>query len=339
MRNIFAAILMFWATGAQAEGQLNIYNWGNYTSPELIEKFEREFDVEVTITDYDSNDTALAKIRQGGHGFDIVVPSGPYVPLFISEGLLLEARPDQMENFRYLDPRWVDVPFDSGRRYTVPWQWGTVGVSVNRAIYDGDINTSGILFDPPEPLRGRINIVPEMTDVIGLAIHYVGGKACTENPDLLKKVRDTLIAAKPHWQSITYGSLEMLTEGDVAASLNWNGASLRARLKNPNIAYGYPREGFPVWSDNLGILADARNVENARAFMNFIMAPQNAALISNFARYANGILGSEPFMDVVMKTAPEIMIPNELRGAAYVSVACSPDAMRLYSDIWTEVMK
>ena len=78
MRNILAAILMFWATGAQAEGQLNIYNWGNYTSPELIEKFEREFNVEVTITDYDSNDTALAKIRQGGHGFDIVVPLGPY---------------------------------------------------------------------------------------------------------------------------------------------------------------------------------------------------------------------------------------------------------------------
>jgi spermidine/putrescine transport system substrate-binding protein len=339
MKKIFAAILMVWATGAQAEGQLNIYNWGNYTSPELIEKFEREFDVEVTITDYDSNDTALAKIRQGGHGFDIVVPSGPYVPIFISEGLLLEARPDQMENFRHLDPRWVDVPFDPGRRYTVPWQWGTVGISVNRAIYDGDINTSGILFDPPEPLRGRINIVPEMTDVIGLAIRYVGGKACSDSPDLLKKVRDTLIAAKPHWQSITYGSLEMLTEGDVAASLNWNGASLRARLKNPKIAYGYPREGFPVWSDNVGILADARNVENARAFMNFIMAPQNAALISNFARYANGIVGSEQFMDVVMKNAPEIMIPDELRGAAYVSVACSPDAMRFYSEIWTEVMK
>ncbi len=102
----------------------NIYNWGDYTNPELIKKFEQQFDVKVTITDYDSNDTALAKVRAGGHGFDIVVPSANYVPIWVKEGLLLEARPDQMENFKNVDPRWVDVAWDPGRHYTVPWQWG-----------------------------------------------------------------------------------------------------------------------------------------------------------------------------------------------------------------------
>jgi hypothetical protein len=63
----------------------------------------------VTITDYDSNDTALAKVRAGGHGFDIVVPSANYVPIWVKEGLLLEARPDQMENFKNVDERWVNV--------------------------------------------------------------------------------------------------------------------------------------------------------------------------------------------------------------------------------------
>ena len=81
---------------AAAEGELHIFNWGNYTNPELIEKFEKQFDVEVTVTDFDSNDTALAKVRAGGHGFDIVVPSGHVVPVWIEEGLLLETRPDQM---------------------------------------------------------------------------------------------------------------------------------------------------------------------------------------------------------------------------------------------------
>ncbi|HAR52242.1 MAG TPA: putrescine/spermidine ABC transporter substrate-binding protein, partial [Roseovarius nubinhibens] len=66
------------ASPALAEGELNIFNWGNYTSPDLIEKFEKEYDIDVTITDYDSNDTALAKVRAGGHGFDIVVPSATY---------------------------------------------------------------------------------------------------------------------------------------------------------------------------------------------------------------------------------------------------------------------
>ncbi|MGB3312923.1 MAG: extracellular solute-binding protein, partial [Albidovulum sp.] len=94
-------------TAAFAEGELNIYNWGNYTSPEMIAKFEAETGIKVTITDYDSNDTALAKVKAGGHGFDIVVPSGTYVPIWIAEGLLLEAKPNEMENFKNMDPAWV----------------------------------------------------------------------------------------------------------------------------------------------------------------------------------------------------------------------------------------
>ena len=81
---------------AAAEGELNIYNWGNYTSPDLIKKFEQAHNVKVTITDYDSNDTALAKIKAGGHGFDIVVPSASFVPIWVQEGLLLESRPDRV---------------------------------------------------------------------------------------------------------------------------------------------------------------------------------------------------------------------------------------------------
>ena len=110
---------------AHAEGELNIFNWGNYTSPEMIKKFEEKYKVKVTVTDYDSNDTALAKVRAGGHGFDIVVPSANFMPIWIKEGLLLESRPDQMENFKNVDERWVNVDWDPGRRYSVPWQWGT----------------------------------------------------------------------------------------------------------------------------------------------------------------------------------------------------------------------
>src|SRR3954454_2447537 len=106
---------------ARADGELNIYNWGNYTNPDLIKKFETTYNVKVTLTDYDSNDTALAKVRAGGHGVDIVVPSGNFVPVWISKGLLLETRRDQMENFKNVDPRWVNVEYDKGRPYTVPW--------------------------------------------------------------------------------------------------------------------------------------------------------------------------------------------------------------------------
>src|SRR5262245_29747307 len=104
--------ILLTAGPAFAEGQLNVYNWGNYTSPELIKKFEETYKVKVTVTDFDSNDTALAKLKAGGHGFDIVVPSNSHVPIFIQEGVLLESRPDQMENFKNVDDRWVNVEWD-----------------------------------------------------------------------------------------------------------------------------------------------------------------------------------------------------------------------------------
>ncbi|SFE43806.1 spermidine/putrescine transport system substrate-binding protein [Sulfitobacter brevis] len=327
------------ASAALAEGELNIYNWGNYTSPEMIEKFEKEHDVKVTITDYDSNDTALAKIKAGGHGFDIVVPSGTYIPIFVGENLLMELDPSELSNHGNIDPQWMDVKFDPGRKFSVPWQWGTVGVTVNTAVYGGDINDAAIILDPPEELKGKINVVPEMNDVMGMAIHYVGGETCTGDKEVLKKVRDVLVEAKKNWLSMDYGNIEKYAKGDLAAGVNWNGASMRARDQNADIAFGYPKTGYPVWMDNAAILADAKNVDNAKLFVNFIMEPENAAMLSAFAKYANGIAGSEEFMPEEMKSAPEIVVPADLKSAAYIAETCPPEVSKIYTQIWTELQK
>ena len=153
-----------------------------------------------------------------------MVPSANFVPIWVNEGLLLESRPDQMENFKNVDPVWADVDWDPGRHYTVPWQWGTTGVVVNTKYYKGDIDTSAIFMDPPDELVGKINVVPEMGDVMGLAIMYYGGKPCTDDKELLKKVRDGLVAAKPKWLGMDYGNIEKFAKEDLWAGVNWIGS-------------------------------------------------------------------------------------------------------------------
>jgi len=334
------AALLASAGFAQAQGVVNLYNWGNYTSPELLERFTEETGIQVNVTDFDSNDTALARIRQGGHGFDIVVPSNTYVQTWVNEGLVQPLDPEIVTDRDNIAEQWRDVDFDPGREYSVPWAWGTTGVIVNTSVYDGDINDMDLILNPPPELQGRINVIPEMSDVMAMSIYHAGGdSSCTDDMDVLRQVRDNLMAAKDHWLALDYGTVDSYAAGDLDAGIYWNGASMRVRLQNEDFAYGYPRTGFPIWMDNAMVLAEAQNTENAMRFINFVLQPENAALISNFARYANGITGAEAYMDDVMQDAPEINPDPEFLAAGRFGQACPQEINDIHSQIWTELLQ
>ena len=336
---VVATVLAFSGI-AQAAGILNMYNWGNYTNPELIKKFEEKYDIKVTITDYDSNSTALAKVKAGGHGFDMVVPSANYVKIFIEEG---------SGCLRFARIRWktssmspLNGAIRRGTRAAATVYRGSGARSASSLTQNFIKATSTPL---PSFLTRRRSLSARSTCRLKWAmlwrwsLMYVGSKPCSTDKAALKKARDVLMAAKPKWVSFDYGLTEKMPRGDYNAAAYWNGAAFRARLAKPSIRFGYPREGFPVWMDSVVVLKTAKNVENAKLFMNFIMEPENAALISSFARYANGITGSEKFMPEDMKTAVEIIVPDEFKDAGVFVPACSKEANDYYTAIWTELTK
>jgi spermidine/putrescine transport system substrate-binding protein len=336
--SIITATSLVLAGSASAAGELHIYNWGNYTNPEMIKKFEAANDIKVTLDSYDSNETMLAKVEQGGSGYDVVVPGDYMIAIMLKKDLLEKVMPNQMSNFKNMDPKWVDVYWDKGRNYSVPYQWGTTSFQVDTTVYKGDINTLKLIYDPPKELQGRINMLNDMNDVINAGLRYLDYPRCNSNKAQLKELNALLLSAKKHWRTMDYSTIEKLTSKDVDLSQNWNGAAMRARAQRPELQYAYPKEGFTGWMDNVAVLKGAPNVENAKLFMNFMMDPENAAMTSNFARYANGVMGSEKYMEAEMKSAPEIIIPASAPAPEFVP-PCDQDVVALYTKIWTNLKK
>jgi spermidine/putrescine transport system substrate-binding protein len=336
--SIAVTALAFAAGQALAEGELHIYNWGDYTSPELIKKFEDQFKVKVTLDSYDSNETMLSKVRAGNSGYDIVVPSDYTVKIMIDDGLLEKTEPSSMENAKHIDPRFLNVYWDDGRHYSVPWQFGKTNFVVDTAKYKGDIDTLSILFNPPEELKGQINILDDINSVMHAAERYVGVPRCSADKADLKKVNDALMAAKPFWKTFSYDTDAKMNSGDVIATQTWNGMAYRIRQKMPTVKFAYPKEGVEGWMDNVSVLKGAKNIENAKLFQNFIMDPQNAAMISNFAGYDNGIKGSHEFMSKDLAASPELNSPAGAPEAEFVP-PCPPEVVEIYNKIWTNLKK
>ncbi len=127
---LFAAAAAMLISGlAQASGELFIYNWTEYTPPELIAKFEKETGIKVSVDTYDSNETLLAKLQAGATGYDIVVPSQNFVPIMVNEGLIQKVGVHSLSNYKNLEDRWKKPEWDPEQEYTAPWQWGTTSFS------------------------------------------------------------------------------------------------------------------------------------------------------------------------------------------------------------------
>ena len=335
---ISGAIAALLASTAIAE-ELHIYNWTDYTAPDLIEKFEKETGIDVVIDTYDSNDTLLAKLKAGATGYDLVVPSQHYVKIMIDEGLLQKVDVASMPNFANVDPRWKNPEWDPNQEYSAPWQWGSTSFSFRSDLYSGKGESLKEFFEPSDEIKGRLQVFDAPEEIYNMANIYLGLPFCSEDPEDAKKVLALLEGQKPF--VLTYSSESMndkLATGEVIMASHWNGMSLLGRQEgNPNIVYAYPKEGIVGWFDSLVVPVGAQNVEAAKKFMNFVMDPENIAMESNFAAYANGILGSAQYMDESLKSAPELNAPADV--PVKFGQACSPKAQKLIDQVWTKLLQ
>ncbi len=343
MRNFVktvAAVALVTATlPVQAEGKLSLYHWFEYIPQELLDKFSKEHDVEVTMDTFDSNESMLASLKAGKLGlYDISVPGDYMVEIMAGEGLLDTFESSELSNFGNIDPQWLDVGFDPGRKSSIPYQIGTTGFMVNRDEYKGDIDSLSIIFDPPEELRGHINVLDSQGEVIALASLYLDIPQCSSDRDQLKQLNDLLQTSKQHWSS--FGSdiaKDVLVSGDAKAGMIYNGFGAKARGENASLEYAYPKEGYVFWMDNAVLLKDAPNRANALKFLDFLLEPENAAAITNYAQYISGVSGAMALASDEVKQAPELNPPAGQPGAFIAT--CDQQVQTVYDTIWTNLKK
>lgn len=335
-----AIVAMVVSGTASAEGKLSIYHWFEYIPQELLDKFAAEAGVEVTMDTFDSNEAMLATLKAGKLGsYDVAVPGDYMVEIMRNEGMLDSVAEGELANKGNIEAQWLDVPFDPGRMHSIPYQWGSTSFSVNRDAYSGDIRTTDIIFNPPEELRGRINMLDSQGEVMLLASMHLGIPQCTDDREQLRALDELLQAGKLHWASFNSdGAKDVLVSGDAAVGMIWNGFSAKARAEGANIEYSYPREGLIVWMDNVVLLKDAPNRANAIKFMDFLLRPENAAAVTNFAQYSAGVMGVSGLLDARLSSQPESVPPADAPAGTFVQV-CDQATQEVYDAIWTRLKK
>ena len=346
MNNLFKSIALVFAlsiavgTTASASGKLVLYHWFEYIPQDLLDKFSEESGIEVTMDTYDSNESLLASLKAGAIGtYDLAVPGDYMVEIMASEGLLDTINDGELANKGNVASEWADPSFDPGRKHSVPYQWGSTSFMVNRDVYQGDINTTDILFNPPAELSGKINMLDSQGEVLAMASLHLGMEQCSTDRDKLKALNEMLENAKGHWASFNSDTAkEVLVSGDAAVGQIYDGFGAKAREEGANVEYAFPKQGYVVWMDNVVLLKDAPNRDSAIKFMDFLLQPENIAAVSNYARYGAGVTGVGEFLDPALASLPEANPPADAGEGVFIQV-CDQETQAVYDQIWTNLKK
>jgi putrescine transport system substrate-binding protein len=339
---------------APEEKAVNVLNWSDYIAESTIADFEKASGIKVTYDVFDSNEVLETKLLAGRSGYDIVVPTAPFLERQIKAGVFLPLDKSKLPNLKNMDPDLMQrvAAHDPGNQYSLIYLWGTIGLGYNpeqvkRALGTDTIDSWAILLEPENAkklAKCGIAILDAPTDVYGSVAIYKGLDPNSEKPEDLKVVEDALAAVRPYiryFHSSSY--INDLAAGEICLALGWSGDVLQARDRGAAAArpvavkYAIPKEGAINYFDMLAIPADAPHPDNAHALLNYLMEPEVIAKITNKVRFANGNSASLPFVDESIRDDPNIYPGPEVRARLHPDLVESQEFSRDLNRAWTRI--
>lgn len=282
---LFVASLAMTQKTGKVSDKLIIYNWGDYIDPDLLTKFTEQTGIQVQYDTFDSNEGLYTKLKQGGTTFDIVVPSDYMIDKMAKDGLLNKLDKSKLEYFEDIDPKFLKKSFDPNNDYSIPYFWGTVGIVYNKTMVDKAPEHWEDLWR--EEYRNDILLVDGAREVMGFGLNSLGYSVNSKDMNQLKEVEQKLNKLTPNVKAIVGDELKgYMIQGDAAIGVSFSGEASEMLDGNEDLVYVVPSEGSNLWFDNIVIPKTAVHHEEAYAFINFLMKPENAAQNAEYIGYA-----------------------------------------------------
>lgn len=339
---------------APEEKVVSVLNWSDYIAETTNADFQAKTGIKVTYDVFDSNEVLETKLLAGRSGYDVVVPTAPFLERQIKAGVFLPLDKSKLPNLVNMDPEIMQrtAAHDPGNQHAITYLWGTVGLGYNpdlvkRALGTDTIDSWAAILDPANAAKLAkcgITMLDAPTDVFGSVAIYKGIDPNSEKPEDLKVVEDTLMAVRPHiryFHSSSY--INDLASGEICVALGWSGDMLQARdrgaaaAKPVTVRYAIPREGAINYFDMLAIPADAPHPDNAHAYLNYLMDPEVIARVTNKTRFASGNAAALPFVAEDIKNDPGIYPTPEVRARLHPDLVESQEFSRDLNRVWTRI--
>lgn len=288
--------------GGGGSDDLNIYTWAEYTDPATVDAYTADSGVNVTLDVYDSNEAAIARLELAGgsSGYDLICPTGTFIPLMSERGLLAELDKSQIPNFENLDPAFLDQIWDPGNTYSVTKDWGATGFVYDTSVITEEITDYAGFFRAAaqEGVSGNVSVLDVPGSLAGMYFWREGiDWITTDTADLDAAEQALLAELAPHLRAFDSYPTTAMLEGSYVLSQAWNGDARTAVNEDPErYRWVLPGPLTEVWQDTWAVLATAANPEAAHAFINHVLDPEISAQEINFHGYNTAVVGTEEFL-------------------------------------------